>query len=266
MVQLQAAGGIQHRLALLYAGDAGQDGEGAGGDDDLIRCIGIRTHLHGLGAGEHGLAGDDLDLVGLAQRANAGGQLLHRGGAEALDLLPVHPHVHAHNADLGAAGGGVIDLRGVEHGLGGHAAPIEAGAAHLILLDQRDLGAQLRGADGGHIAAGAAADHQDAAALGRSCRLGSLRRRSSGSSGGGGVGDALPRRADPAHQGLAGHGFAFLDQDFQQDAVAFALHIVGQLVSGHGVEDLALLHRVALFLFPLVDGALCHGQAQLGHQ
>ena len=56
----------------------------------------------------------------------------------------------------------VPDLGGEEHGLGGNAAPVQAGAAELVgLLDERDLQAKLRGANGAGIAGGAAADDDE---------------------------------------------------------------------------------------------------------
>ena len=53
-------------------------------------------------------------------------------------------------------------VRVLEQRLGRDAAPQQAGAAErLLLLDDRDLEAELRGADGGHVAAGAGADDDD---------------------------------------------------------------------------------------------------------
>ena len=53
-------------------------------------------------------------------------------------------------------------VRVFEQCLGGNTAPDQAGAAErLLLLDHRDLETQLRGANGGHIPAGARANHYD---------------------------------------------------------------------------------------------------------
>ena len=53
-------------------------------------------------------------------------------------------------------------VRVLEQRLGGNAAPDEAGAAErLLLLDDGHLQAQLRGANGRHVAARAGADHDD---------------------------------------------------------------------------------------------------------
>ena len=48
---------------------------------------------------------------------------------------------------------------GKQHGLGGDAAPVEAGAAKLVgLFDERDLEAKLRGANRAGVTGGAAAN------------------------------------------------------------------------------------------------------------
>src|SRR5439155_11675790 len=65
---------------------------------------------------------------------------------------------------------GALDLleqvRRDDPGLGGNAAPVETGAAQLVLLDHRGLEAELRGPDGGHVAAGAGADDDEIEVLG----------------------------------------------------------------------------------------------------
>ena len=63
-----------------------------------------------------------------------------------------------------------------------------------------------------------------------------------------------------------GGGVALRQQDLQQGAVLFALHVVGQLIRRYGEQDVPLLDSVALFIFPLFNGALGHRQAELGHQ
>ena len=53
------------------------------------------------------------------------------------------------------------DLRRLDQRLRRHAAVPQAVAAQLVLLDQRDLGAERAAAGGDHESAGAAADHDD---------------------------------------------------------------------------------------------------------
>src|SRR5262249_9064101 len=58
--------------------------------------------------------------------------------------------------------GVTVDLARVEERLRGDAADVEAGAAErAILLDARHLHAELGGADGGRVAAGARPDHDE---------------------------------------------------------------------------------------------------------
>ena len=53
-------------------------------------------------------------------------------------------------------------VRVLEQGLGGNAPPQQAGSAQrFLLLDDGDFEAQLRGADCGHVPAGARADDND---------------------------------------------------------------------------------------------------------
>ena len=55
----------------------------------------------------------------------------------------------------------VVDFGGAQQRLGGDAAPVQADAAEVLALHHRGLHAELRGADGGDIAAGPAAQHDD---------------------------------------------------------------------------------------------------------
>src|SRR5262249_22951283 len=60
-----------------------------------------------------------------------------------------------------------VQLAGVEQGLGGDAADVEAGAAQRgTLLDDSGLQAQLGGADGGDVAARPRPDHDDVVQVG----------------------------------------------------------------------------------------------------
>ena len=73
--------------------------------------------------------------------------------------------VHFYASDLYADVLGLIfdvlhQLSTVEQAFGGNTANVQAGAAQVLLFNERDLGAQLCGTDGRHIAAGAAAHYQ----------------------------------------------------------------------------------------------------------
>src|SRR5699024_10421128 len=92
-----------------------------------------------------------------------------------LHLRPVHCYVPAYDAYPGGACGKLVDLGAVQQRLGGHTAPVEAGAAYFGALYERDLGAELRGPYRRNIAAGAAAYNEHAAALrGPGFRLGGV--------------------------------------------------------------------------------------------
>ena len=65
------------------------------------------------------------------------------------------------DAELLGLAGLVGDLAGVQQRLGRDAAPVQAGAAELVLLDQRDRQVQLRGAQRGGVTAAAAAQDDD---------------------------------------------------------------------------------------------------------
>jgi hypothetical protein len=55
----------------------------------------------------------------------------------------------------------VQDFSGTEQRFGRDAAPVEADATEMLALDDCRLEAELRRADGGHIAAGAGADDEN---------------------------------------------------------------------------------------------------------
>ena len=67
----------------------------------------------------------------------------------------------------------VGQLGGVQQGLGGDAAVVQAGAAELALLDEADGEAQLNGPQGSGVPAAATTEYQDVEFL-RSCLIGHL--------------------------------------------------------------------------------------------
>ena len=119
----------------------------------------VRADDHLVAAREPTAAGDDLDLVLLHQAAHAAREPLrhlaarvdHRAvvGRELLDREPRYAVLH-----------GLEDLGGRQDRLGGNAAPVQAHAAQVrLLLDDRDLHAQLRRANRGDVPAGPGTDH-----------------------------------------------------------------------------------------------------------
>ena len=143
----------------------------AGGDDDflgrgqgLLGAV-VQRDFDALLAGQARGALDPVDLVLLEEHLDAAGEARHH-----LVLAGVHGH-HV-DADAGAVDAGEAPFLGAlrhlqrvrvfEQRLGGNAAPDQAGAAErLLLLDHRDLEAQLRGANGRHVTAGPRANHYD---------------------------------------------------------------------------------------------------------
>ena len=65
------------------------------------------------------------------------------------------------DAELGGVGDVAVHRRRLEERLGRDAATVEAGAAHLVLLDDGDVEAGGRGVERGAVSAGAAADHHE---------------------------------------------------------------------------------------------------------
>src|SRR5581483_1116146 len=128
--------------ALMFRQEAGHGGSRAGGDDDLLRRKTGRAagtgHVEGGAVDEAGGAGELFHAIGGEQRADAAAQLLN-------DLVLVADHggvVGGGALDGDAEGFGVFDaverVGGGDEGLGGDAAPVEAGAAELFLLDDGD--------------------------------------------------------------------------------------------------------------------------------
>ncbi len=107
-------------------------------------------------AGEPAVALDGRDLVLAHQEV----ETLHVLGDDPVlaieNGLPIDgDRAHAFNAMLGGMLQVVIDFRVEKQGLGGDAAPVQAGAAQLLFpLDQGDLQPVLPGADGGGVSAG----------------------------------------------------------------------------------------------------------------
>ena len=105
------------------------------------------------------MAAHDGDLVLLHQEVEALG-VLHDDVVLALeDVGPVQLGRGLLDAVACRRASGGPRLRRREHGLGGDAAPVEAGTAELVsLFNERDLEAELCGGDGAGVAGGAAAD------------------------------------------------------------------------------------------------------------
>src|SRR5581483_3085628 len=108
---------------------------------------------------QRGGALDHLDAVLLEQAADARGERVD-------DLRPALLHGGVVDAHLAHAQPELLRLADLaeqvgraQHRLGRDAGVVEAAPAELVALDDGGPPAELRGADRGHVAAGAGADH-----------------------------------------------------------------------------------------------------------
>ena len=151
-VHLECLVGGDHAAADLETGDRAR--VGAGRQNDVAAGDALAVDLDGVRVGEAAPAGDNLDVARLEQALQA----LVQAGNNRVAILAHLSHVNAveggGNAELGRLAHGLGRLCGVQVRLGGDAAAVQAGAAHLIAVDEGDLHAQLRSAQGGRIAAG----------------------------------------------------------------------------------------------------------------
>src|SRR6185369_6812583 len=136
---------------------------GAGGEHDVVRGDLVRA---AVGLRDRDLvrrrqlrrALVDVDLAAREQLLHAAGHLLHDLVLARHQRRPVDLRLADHDAVLLGALDLLEEVRGHDPRLGRDAAPVQARAAQLFLLDDGGLQAQLRGADGADVTAGAGAD------------------------------------------------------------------------------------------------------------
>ena len=138
---------------------------GAGGDHDVLGfqldgLVALLDRQLAL-AGQRTEALDHRDLVLLHQAFDAGIELPRHLAAAIDDLAKVEADIVRLQPIGIGVGHIVIDLRRAQQRLGRDAAPVEADAAQSFTLDDRDLHAQLAGADRRDIAAGAGAEDDE---------------------------------------------------------------------------------------------------------
>lgn len=109
------------------------------------------------GARKCGLGGDYLDTELLLGEADGADKLAHDLGLPCLHGLPVEADIVGRDSELRAFAGVDIELGGVEEGLRGDAACVEAGASQAGFLGQEDLPPAPGEAFGREIAARSAA-------------------------------------------------------------------------------------------------------------
>lgn len=151
-------------------------GHGPGGEDDVVAGqlggVAVSTgdghgaiRTEGAGAVQHGdlaalhQAGQAfVELVDHLLLAGDGDREIELGGAGG-------------DAEAVGAGDRAEHRGGLEQLLGGDATPVEAGAAHLVHLDHRDVEPGASAVEGGGVPAGAATDDDDIEVLGRDDHL-----------------------------------------------------------------------------------------------
>ncbi len=139
-------------------------GAGAGGDDDVL---GLDIGEHLAACADHGDAPlpseprspfDHFDLVLAHEVGDAVGQPVGDFAAALDHARKIEADIVGGQPELGGAPHRCVKLGGAQQRLGRDAAPIQADAAEMLALDDRGFQAELRGADGGDITAGASAD------------------------------------------------------------------------------------------------------------
>mmetsp|Transcript_69592 Transcript_69592/g.163617 ORF Transcript_69592/g.163617 Transcript_69592/m.163617 type:complete len:553 (+) Transcript_69592:4046-5704(+) len=170
-LHLQRAGRVDDARVVRQKGQAHR--LRARRDDQALE--GHRLHCTGLGLADGALGRFDLQVLSIQHGADTAqhGDLAHLGhgreapgqfagdlvlvGAQLVDVDRGRAEGHAqvgHVADL------VHDRRDVQQGLGRDAAHVQADTAQRrVALDEGDLQAQVRRAEGGRVAAGAATEH-----------------------------------------------------------------------------------------------------------
>ena len=102
------------------------------------RATGLERHFDDLGRREAAFTEDELDVFGLLQPTlPPRSEVVHDGLLASADLRHVHGHRTAAHAVLGGAPGQVGDAGTGDHGLGGRAPHIDAGAADVLPFDDR---------------------------------------------------------------------------------------------------------------------------------
>src|SRR5690606_13895429 len=149
---------------LRQGAGAGADGQHDGLGFDRARAAGLQSHddLRRSGAFlEFGRALDDLDLVLLHQEADALIQLLGHAARALDDGVEVERGARARQAVVLQVRQALELRAGLQPGRGRERAAVQTGAAQVRALDDGDLLAQLAGADGRDVTAGARADDDE---------------------------------------------------------------------------------------------------------
>ena len=134
----------------------------AGGQYDGVAAQGgAVVQGHRPGAGQPAAPRHHGDLARLQELGHTVPQPRRDGLLARHEGAEVQAHLAREHAVVGGGTRLVQAQRAGDHGLGGYAAAVQAGAADLARLHHRDLRAELGGPARGHVAGGPAAQHQD---------------------------------------------------------------------------------------------------------
>ena len=136
-------------------------GVGTGGQHDVAPDQPATGDLDGVGGHEPALALDVVDLAGLHEPLQALVEPADDAVLVAVDPAHVDRLEGRLDAELLALACAVGDLGRVQQRLGRDAAHVQAGAAELALLDERDRQAQLGRPQGAGVAAAATSEDDD---------------------------------------------------------------------------------------------------------
>ena len=136
---------------------------GTRGQHDVGRRHGalavVGLHGHGVSGGQRAGALDGLDPTTLERALQALPHLVDHAVLVLVQRGDLDALVGRLHAEVARVLGVLGDLGRLQDGLGGDAAPVQAGPADLGLLDQGDLEPELGGAQRDRVAAGAGAQH-----------------------------------------------------------------------------------------------------------
>src|SRR5690606_29092499 len=127
----------------------------------LHRLLARLADLDLAGRGDRRLAPDDVDLVLLHEELDAVVHLAGNAAGALDDGIDVETELVGAEAVILGVTHLSVDIGRAQQRLGGNTAPIRTDAGHVLALDNGGLHAELRGTDGGDVAAGSGADDDE---------------------------------------------------------------------------------------------------------
>ena len=164
--QLQRTGRIDDARIIGESGQAHRLGPGC--DDALLEIHAprpvARAQFQGIRSNEHRFPAQHVDLALLCEHAQAVGQLAHDFVLPAAELRAIDLRRRKDDPAVAHVCRILDHLGGMQQGLGGNAADVQAHAAeNRPALDERDLESQIGGAEGRGVAARSRAEDDEIA-------------------------------------------------------------------------------------------------------